>query len=109
MTIKVNSLVNQFISLLKGMTRVNTQNKLMGFKDREIAVAMLQMNDGDKDFIFSHLAGSKIDRIGQEIRLLKKNRVSDTVRKMILMRLIKCLEGEQKKPERRSYFKPRGR
>ncbi|MBN2536522.1 MAG: hypothetical protein JXB88_26805 [Spirochaetales bacterium] len=99
-------LVKKFISLLQEMPHVNAQNHLMGFKDREIAVVMLHMSDDDKDFVFSFLAGSKIDRIRQEIRLLKKTKVSDSIREMIFSRLIKCLEGEKKKPERRSYFKP---
>lgn len=101
------ALVHKLILLLQNMTHVNAQNKLMGFKDREIAVAMLVMNDDDKDFVFSFIAGAKTNRIQQEIRLLKKTRVSDATRTIILKRLIKALEGEDKNQERRSYFRPR--
>jgi len=105
----MNDFTQSFVTVLQKMTPVDAQNKLMGCTDREIAVAMLQMNDTDMDFIFSLIAPSKGERIRQETKLLKKNRVSDNTRKTILKRLFRKFEGNQDPHERRSYFKPRGR
>ena len=103
----MTSLQTTFLSLLRNMTHVMTQNKLMACTDREIAVAMLHMDDVDREYVFSFLARSKEERIKEEIRLLKKTRITKEHYRKILLKLIKQIKGEGSGPQSRSYFKPR--
>ena len=103
----MSPLHDKFISLIRGMTYENAQNKLMACTDREIAVVMLHMEENERDFIFSFLAHSKSGRIKEEIRLLKKTKVTYEQYTLILSRLIKRLKGNGEGPQRRSYLKPR--
>lgn len=101
------SLETTFLSLLRNMTHVTTQNKLMACTDREIAAAMLYMDDVNREYVFSFLARSKEERIKEEIRLLKKTRITNEQYRKILSRLTKHINGEGSGPQQRSYFKPR--
>ncbi|MBN2444361.1 MAG: hypothetical protein JXJ04_23565 [Spirochaetales bacterium] len=89
------------------MTHVQAQNILMASADREIAIALLYLEDTDKEFVFSFIAASKEDRIKEEMRLLKKTKITDERYRLILSRLINRLKGKGEGPHRRSYFKPR--
>jgi hypothetical protein len=103
----LESLESTLLSILRNMTHVDAQNKLMACTDREIAVAILYMNDDNREFIFTFLAQSKIERINEEIKVLKKKKITDERYRKIITRLIKHLKGEGSDPRGRSYFKPR--
>ncbi|MCW8966313.1 MAG: hypothetical protein OQK82_06475 [Candidatus Pacearchaeota archaeon] len=100
-------LYDRLVSIIRSTAYEHAQNKLMACSDREIAIALLYTKDEEKDFIFSLIAKSKSMRIKEELRLLKRVKVTYEQYTLIISMLIKRFEGNGERLQSRSYLKPR--
>ena len=67
MTINDN-LINQ----IRKTHKISIQNKLMGIKDREIALSMIYMKNFDRNYLFSMLSPVKSKRIHEELKMYNR-------------------------------------
>lgn len=99
----------RLMALLRGLSAVEAQNRLMAMTDREIALCMLYMSAGDRSFIGSLLAPAKARRIEEERRLHRRLAIrGDQYRKTVENVIVK-VGGEGRAEGFRSYIRPRKR
>ena len=97
----------RLVAALQGMPRVDRQNRLMGISDREIAVAMMYMEDRDRNHIFAVISPVKSRRIQEELRLHERLtiRYDDYVK--AVQEVLGRLESGPQKSRFKSYLRPR--
>lgn len=81
------------------------QNRLMTVPDREIALAVMYMDDKDRAFLFSVLSAVKQKRIHEELALHARLRISYQQYRLALRRVIEVLIGAGG-TGLKSYLKP---
>lgn len=57
---------DRLLQILRTYPAAEVQNKLMTSGDREIALSMLYLSEGDRDFILSFLGQQKSERVREE-------------------------------------------
>jgi len=85
------------------------QNRLMRIPDREMALAMMYMEDTDRLYIFSKLSSAKARRIREEIGHNKGVHITYDQYKKTISHVIAGLSGRPKTEKMKSYLRPKRR
>ena len=83
------------------------QNRLMACPDRQLAIALLGMDDETIDAIVSRVAPAKAKRVREELNLAAVRGLDVPTRMRILGRLVESLRQDQQVRGERSYLRPR--
>lgn len=93
----------------RSLTPAERQNRLMRIGDREVALAMTYMGDGDRAFLLSCVGAQKAARIRDEITLQSRLAVSHRDYLAAVAHVRGCLTTPSKPAVMGSYIRPRGR
>jgi hypothetical protein len=97
----------KFLELVRTRPPVHVQNSLMTLADRDIAVAMLYIEDPVPVLIF--LSPVKRKRVEEELEFARRLDISYNQYSMIIDRVIEVLEGVSKSTGINSYLRPKRR
>lgn len=89
------------------MRDVEVQNRLMACTDRDLALAILGMDDSDTCAILATISPTKAARVREEKHLQDARHVDRTHIVTALLTVIQSLETGRIVPARRSYLRPR--
>jgi len=90
----------------RSLPPVRVQNGLMRSGDREIALSMMYMEDGDRSFLFSLLPEAKVKRVREELTLQKRLKITyDQYRKAIAT-LTESIASDRGGGSMKSYIRP---
>ena len=78
----------------------------MNMSDREIALAMMFMQDADRVQLFSNLPVSKSKRIREELALQNRLRITYEQYKTAVKSVLEGLKGTRKDGPMQSYLRP---
>jgi hypothetical protein len=90
------------------LSQVQLQNRLMRASDREIALAMMYMEDRDRNRIISHLGKRKGSRVQEELDYQSRLAVTYEQYRVAVSRILDLLRNEGNTESVRSYIRPRG-
>ena len=79
----------------------------MRVSDREIALAMMYMEDRDRGYLFSLLSQKKVSRIREELTLHSRLRITYDQYNKAVSAIIEALESGGKSGQLKSYLRPR--
>ena len=99
----------RLVDMVRRLPSVEAQNRLMGLTDREIALCMAYMGDGDQNYILNLLAPAKVWRIEEERRLQKRLNVRYDQYLKTIENVIRKVERKGGAKSFRSYIRPRKR
>ncbi len=97
----------RFVRVLQEMPHVERQNRLMSISDREIAVAMMYMEDRDRNRVLAVLSPVKSRRIQEELRLHERLTIQYDDYVKAVQEVMRRLESGQQKSRFKSYLRPR--
>jgi hypothetical protein len=92
---------------MQSVGRVEAQNRLMGMTDRELAMAMMYMEDRDRSRIFSSLSPSKAGRVREEIRLHGRLNIRYNQYLLAVDQVCSALAKSRPNSPFKSYIRPR--
>ena len=95
--------------LLMALPRIEIQNRLLKVSDRELALAMLNLDENERSGIYAAVSPEKIRRLREELSMLRRLRVHREDYLTALARVISVLEGRPYTEVLRSYIRPRSR
>ncbi len=96
----------RLVRALRGLPRVDAQNRLMRLGDREIALSMMYMADTDRAALLGLLPQPKIHRISQELALHRRLAIRYDQYTAAVEAVLASLE-ERGRRVFRSYLRPR--
>ena len=97
------------IGLTKALSPVQLQNRLMRSGDREIAMAMLYMEDADRERIIGSLGAGKGRRVREELSFQRHVRITYELYRAAVDTLVSTLNRENGSAALRSYIRPTDR
>jgi len=97
----------KIIRLIRLLPKTQVANKLMVLPDRDIALSMRDMDNANRDLIFSFLSPSKIQRIKSEIELHKRLKIKYSQYKKAVQQVIDILATNQQLDSKVSYLRPK--
>ncbi|WP_319477887.1 FliG C-terminal domain-containing protein [Marispirochaeta aestuarii] len=95
--------------LLMTLPRIEIQNRLLKVRDRELALAMQNLEESERSRVYAAVSPEKIRRLREELSMLGRLRVHREDYLTALSRVISVLEGRPYTEVLRSYIRPRGR
>ncbi len=95
------------VDLVRSMSGVEAQNRLMGMTDREIAVSMMYMEDTDRDYLLNLLAPAKARRVEEERRMHRRLNIRYDQYLKTVENVIRKMQGRGGADRFRSYIRPR--
>ncbi|MDA3948571.1 MAG: hypothetical protein PF508_05010 [Spirochaeta sp.] len=93
------------IDLLAEIPAVDAQNRLMRIGDKEIAMSLLFMADGEQDRIVNLLGRGKGTRVRDELTRQRHSRIADTTYETAVRTVIRALQGGRTEAPR-TYYRP---
>jgi hypothetical protein len=101
---------NRLLSILRSLSPVDVQNRLMIISDRELALGMMYMSDKDRNYVFSFLSKTKAGRVHEEIIRQQNQYITYKQYEVSTAHLIQTLIRPGKRTALKSYLRPhRGR
>jgi hypothetical protein len=97
----------RILARVKTLGRVTSQNRLMAASDRDIAMAMMYMSDGQRGELFSLLSRSKSRRVSEELLLHERLCITHKQYELAARNILGSLEGPKATPPIKSYIRPR--
>lgn len=95
------------LNTVRRLRRVEVQNRLMACTDRDLALAILDMEDSDARTILATVSPKKAARVREEEQLHDARHVESTHVVAALLTVIRSLETGRLIPGQRSYLRPR--
>lgn len=102
-----NNPARRLLSLAASLPREVAQNRLMRIADRELAVAMMFMDDRERERLLLLLAPAKARRVREELVIQKHITVSYDQYLVMVDHAIGVIENEGRSESLRSYLRPR--
>ena len=97
---------NRLVQQVRSLPRVLAQNSLMRAGDREIALAMMYMEDADRAFFFSLLPAAKVKRIQEELVLQQRLKITYDQYKKAVEQVTASLGSKRGGDSIKSYIRP---
>ena len=97
----------RFLKLIHALDPIEAQNRLMRIADRELAISMLYMEEGERGEVFSRLSPAKVKRIKEEYGFAERRAVRYDQYRVAIEGVIAQLSGPGARPPMRSYLRPR--
>jgi hypothetical protein len=88
------------------LTPVELQNRLLPVSDRELAVAMLYLQEAECEPIYRALAGPKAARLREELALVRRRTVGRQDYVATVSRVVAVLGGARYTETLGSYLRP---
>ena len=92
---------------LHSHTGITLQNTLMKIPDREVAVALLKLDEKERSLVFSHLSRAKTERVQQEIRYQQTLDIPHDRYEKIVHTFISYFQPGKKLYRYTSYIRPK--
>ncbi|TFG65002.1 MAG: hypothetical protein E4H36_01340 [Spirochaetales bacterium] len=96
---------DRLLQEMYGLSTLELQNRLMALPDREIALSLMYMKDGDRHYLLTVLSAEKQKRIREELVLHARLRIHYNQYRLALDHVVDALKGTGK-GNLRSYLKP---
>ena len=100
---------DEFVRLVRSFGRVDAQNRLMSMPDREIALSMICMEDGDRSYLLSLLSPAKSSRVCEEIELQERLSIGFKQYLKAVEHAIGKLRAQGRTSSIKSYLRPKRR
>ncbi len=97
----------KLLSILRSLSPVDVQNRLMIISDRELALGLMYMTDKDRNYIFSFLSKAKADRVNEEIIRQQHQHITYKQYEVSIANLLQTLVSPGKRTALKSYLRPR--
>jgi hypothetical protein len=94
--------------LLMILPRIEIQNRLLKVQDRELALAMRDLEDFERSQIYAAVSPAKTRRLREELSVMRRLRVRREDYLTAVSRIIGVLEGRPYTEVLRSYIRPGG-
>jgi flagellar motor switch protein FliG len=92
--------------ILHTHTGIVLQNTLMKIPDREIAVALMALNEQERSLVFSHISQAKTRRVQQEIRYQFTLDIRPDRYEKIVGKFVSYFEPGKKQFKDKSFIRP---
>jgi len=96
----------ELMKLLRAFPSSEIQNKLMGVTDRELAMSMMYVSEGDCKFLLAFLSAKKIERVSEELRFQKGVRITYKQYLQAVNNVLIRLKSGEVKDGTKSYLRP---
>ena len=96
------------VEKLRIFPKVRVQNGLMRQADRPIALAMMYMEDGDRNRIIANLGSKKGNRVRDEIQYQQRLSVTYDQYRIAVSRVLDLLREARNSGPVKSYIRPNG-
>ena len=100
---------DEFVRLVRSFKRVDAQNRLMSMADREIALAVMCMEDDDRSYLLSLLSPAKSSRVCEEIELQERLAIGFKQYLKAVEHAIGKLQAPGRTSSIKSYLRPKRR
>lgn len=90
------------------LPRIEIQNRLLKVQDRELALAMRDLEDSERSRIYEAVSPAKIRRLREELSVMRRLKVRREDYLAAVSRIIGVLEGRPYTEVLRSYIRPGG-
>ncbi len=97
---------DRLLRLLRSLSPVEAENRLMRVSDREIALSMRFLSQCDRAYLFSLVAAPKRRRIQDELALHKRLVIRPDQYQRTIDHLVELLGQERYSGSIRSYLRP---
>ncbi len=96
----------QLLSLIRKLPATEVQNKLMAATDRELALSLMYVQEGDRNFVLSYVGKQKMDRTREELRLQEQVRITYAQYARSIANVIDRLRSAGPRDSMKSYLRP---
>jgi len=97
----------ELAQLLMALPRIEIQNRLLKIRDRELALAMQNLEETERSRIYTAVSPEKSRRLREELSMVRRLRVRREDYLEAVSRVIGVLEGRPYTEVLRSYIRPR--
>ena len=101
------SLNQRFLKLIRELEPVEAQNRLLRVADRELAIAMLYMEERERQELFAFLSPAKAKRVKEEYGFAERRAVRYDQYRVVIEGVITQLSRSGAGAPMRSYLRPR--
>jgi len=96
----------KLVNIIKRSYGTDLGNKLMRLPDRELALSMMYMQEGERDIIYNLLSAEKVKRIHCELLLHKRLQIRYMQYRLAIDHVTQILASEKKAYPLKSYLRP---
>ena len=104
-----SELRKELCELVANLPSTQVQNRLMACPDRQLAIALLDMESDRVESIIARVAESKARRVREELSLAAVRGLDVRDRQRVLNQLVSALRSDRQVEAKRSYLRPRHR
>jgi hypothetical protein len=101
----MHSADQQLLAYMRTLTAAEIQNRLMRLSDRDIAIALLYFDQGERAYLLSYLGHRKRERVEQELGYIKGMRIRYDQYKPAIERVLETFR-KGGGSDRRGYIRP---
>ena len=91
---------------IRSLPKVVVQNHFMRLSDRHVALVIKHLGDEDRSFLLSLLPRSMAERVGEELALHRRLKISHAQHRQAVDQVISALSGERGDEPGRTYLRP---
>lgn len=95
------------LKLVKAMNPIEVHNRLMKASDRNIALALLYLENDERNRILSCLSAGKARRVRDELALNERRRIAGQHYRLAYEDVLQFLRQQNKKESLKSYVRPK--
>jgi Mg/Co/Ni transporter MgtE len=97
----------RLLEVLKLLSPVDIQNRLLSLTDREFGTALLFLTDAERSRLLSYTSGSKQRRVVEEYHLQDRRQLTYKQYEQIMDQVLRKISGGRRDQNIRSYIRPR--
>jgi flagellar motor switch protein FliG len=99
------SLDRQLLSYMRTLPGTELQNRLMRLSDRDIALALLNLEESEREYVLSYLGNRKKERVREELSYIRVKRIRYDQYKRAMQRVLETFRRGGGS-DRRGYVRP---
>jgi hypothetical protein len=95
----------KIVDLLRILPAVDAQNRLLRLGDKELAISIMYMSEGEQNTVLSLVGAEKSRRVADELQRQTRSRVAKPYYEAAVRTVVRTLEGASIDAPR-SYYRP---